>query len=130
MDTLTERIRAAREQAGLSQTDVARALRISASAVNQWEHGFSKNIKLKHFFALANLLGQDPLWLATGKAYPQARTTVTTLPSQNPRSPTSEEKALLHYIGQMPDALRKLVLRFLRGLADIYSSRDKPDRRA
>ena len=68
MNTLTDRIRAAREEAGLSQTDVARALRISASAVNQWEHGFSKNIKLPTFFALARLLGQDPHWLATGKA--------------------------------------------------------------
>ncbi len=126
MDTLTERIRAAREQAGLTQTDVAKALRISASAVNQWEHGFSKNIKLTHFFALASLLGQDPLWLATGKSHPQART--TTPPSPNPHPTTSEERALLYYVGQMPDTMRILVLRFLRGLTNIYCSPDKPER--
>ena len=60
MNTLTDRIRAARKEAGLSQADVARALHISVSAVNQWEQGPIKNIKLRHFFALANLLGQDP----------------------------------------------------------------------
>ena len=125
MDTLTERIRAAREQAGLTQTDVAKALRISASAVNQWEHGFSKNIKLKHFFELAHLLGQDPLWLATGKSHPKART--TTPPSPNPHPTTSEERALLHYVGQMPGTMRILVLRFLRGLTNIYHSPDKPE---
>ena len=70
MNNLTDRIRAARKQAGLSQADVARALRISVSAVNQWEQGLIKNIKLRHFFALANLLGQDPQWLATGKTFP------------------------------------------------------------
>lgn len=74
MSTLTDRIRAAREKAGLSQTDVAKALGISASAVNQWEHGFSKNIKLQHFFALARLLGQDPQWLANRQGtLPSAR---------------------------------------------------------
>ena len=73
MNNLTDRIRAARKQAGLTQADVARALRISVSAVNQWEQGLIKNIKLSHFFALANLLGQDPQWLATGKTFPLTR---------------------------------------------------------
>ena len=58
MNKLTDRIRTAREEAGLSQTDVARALRISPSAANQWEQGFSKNIKLEHFFALPVCCGK------------------------------------------------------------------------
>lgn len=127
MNTLTERIRAARERAGLTQTDVAKALRISASAVNQWEHGFSKNIKLTHFFALASLLEEDPQWLATGKTHPRARMTATPPPVPNPRPPTGEERALLLYVRQMPDTLRKLVIQFLRKLTEIYGSRDKPD---
>ena len=80
MNTLTDRIQAARVEAGLSQTDVAKALRISASAVNQWEQGFTKNIKLEHFFALAKLLGQDPRWLATGKAPSRMREIAATPP--------------------------------------------------
>ncbi len=125
MHTLTDRIRAAREEAGLSQTDVAKALRISASAVNQWEQGFTKNIKLEHFFALAKLLGQDPRWLATGKA-PSRMREIAAMPSvPNFPAPTGDERALLHYVRHMPDTLRKLVLRLLRELSNIYVSPDK-----
>ena len=92
MNTLTDRIRTAREEAGLSQTDVARALRISASAVNQWEHGFSKNIKLPTFFALARLLGQDPHWLATGKALSGMRGSAAMPPAPDFPTPTGEDE--------------------------------------
>ncbi len=125
MNTLTERIRAARVEAGLSQTDVAKALRISASAVNQWEQGFTKNIKLTHFFALAKLLGHDPRWLATGKAPSRLRGTAATTPAPDFPAPTSEERALLHYVRHMPNTLQKLVLRLLRELSNIYDSPGK-----
>ena len=126
--SLTERIRTAREQAGLSQADVAKALRISASAVNQWEQGLSKNIKLRHFFALASLLGQDPRWLATGTVSPYVRHTQATPPKLDDPPLTSEEKALLHQVCQMPSRLRKVLLRFLRGLNDAWVTPDKPGR--
>ncbi len=125
MNTLTERIRAARVEAGLSQTDVAKALRISASAVNQWEQGFTKNIKLTHFFALAKLLGQDPRWLATGKAPSRMREIAATPPAPDFPAPTRDELALLHYVRHMPNTLRRLVLRLLRELSNIYVSSDK-----
>ena len=125
MNTLTDRIRAAREEAGLSQTDVARALRISASAVNQWEHGFSKNIKLLNFFALARLLGQDPHWLATGKALSGVRGIAAMPPAPDFPAPTGEERALLHYVRQLPTTLRSVLLRFVRRLCDVYVSFDK-----
>ncbi len=125
MNTLTDRIRAARVEAGLSQTDVAKALRISASAVNQWEHGFTKNIKLDHFFALAKLLGQDPRWLATGKAPSRMREIAAMPPAPNLPAPTGDERALLHCVRQMPNTLRRLVLRLLKELSNIYVSPDK-----
>ena len=56
VNTLANRIRESREKAGLSQAEVAKSLNVSASAVNQWEQGLSKNIKLEHFFDLAALL--------------------------------------------------------------------------
>ena len=129
MNTLTDRIRTAREQAGLSQAEVAKALHISASAVNQWEQGFSKNIKLEHFFALASLLRQDPQWLATGTVFPYVRHKQETPPKLDDPLLTREEKALLHYVRQMPNPLRKVVLKFLRGLGDIYVSPHKSGRR-
>ncbi len=128
MDTLTERIRAAREKAGLTQTDVAKALRISPSAVNQWEQGFTKNIKLEHFFPLARLLEQDPQWLATGRPLPRAREASAKPSAADAPSPTSEERALLHYVRQMPAVLRKGVLRFVKMLTNVYTAHDPPGR--
>lgn len=125
MNTLTNRIRDARKQAGLSQTDIAKALRISPAAVNHWEQGFSKNIRLEHFFALASLLKQDPQWLATGKVLPRARKTTAMPPKPGDSPLTREERALLHHVRQMPNSLRKLLLRFARGLSNICDSNDK-----
>ena len=125
MNKLTDRIRAAREEAGLSQADVAKALRLSRSAVNQWEQGLSKNIRLSHFFALARLLRQDPQWLATGQVFPRTREPVVMSPTPDYPSLTSEEKALLHQVRRLPDTLRKTLLKFLRALGDASVSSDK-----
>lgn len=121
MNNLTDRIRAARKQAGLSQADVARALRISVSAVNQWEQGLIKNIKLRHFFALANLLDQDPQWLGTGKTFPQTRKQAMTSPSSHDPALTNEEKLLLHQIRRLDQTPRKMLIKFLRALDDTNS---------
>lgn len=129
MNKLADRIRTAREEAGLSQADVAKALRISASAVNQWEQGFCKNIKLEHFFALASLLRQNPQWLATGMVLPYLNRTQTRLPKLDDPPLTRQEKALLHQIRQMPDRPQKGLLKFLRALSDTYVSPDNLDRR-
>ncbi len=122
MNTLAERIGTARKKAGLSQADVAKALRVSPSAVNQWEQGLSKNIKLEHFFALADLLQQDPHWLATGTVFPQRRTRATP-PTNQPDPPLKrEEKALLHNFRLLPETLRKHLLKFTRGLSGVSVS--------
>ncbi len=128
MNKLAERIRVAREEAGLSQADVAKSLCLSRSAVNQWEQGLSKNIRLSHFFALARLLGQDPKWLATGQVFPRAREPVVMSPTPDYPSLTSEEKALLHQIRRLPGTLRKGLLKFLRALDDVAVSPDHPTR--
>ena len=128
MNILADRIRTSREQAGLSQAEVAKSLRVSASAVNQWEQGLSKNIKLEHFFALASLLRQDPQWLATSTASPYVRYTQAMPPKLDDPPLTREEKALLHHVRQLPDTLRKVLLKFLKGLNDVSVSPDKPGR--
>ena len=120
MSMLTERIRSSREQAGLSQAEVAKSLRVSASAVNQWEQGLSKNIKLDHFFALARLLRQDPQWLATGTVFPYMRHEQATPPSLDEPPLTREEKALLHHFRGLPDRVRTTLLKFIKDLDDFH----------
>ena len=124
MTNLTDRIRAARKQAGLTQAEVARALRISVSAVNQWEQGLIKNIKLCHFFAFANLLGQDPQWLATGKTFSPSFKPASTSPLSNEPALTNEEKILLHQVRRLNATPRKMLIKFLRALNDTYSGSD------
>ncbi len=128
MNTLAERIRASRKKAGLSQADVAKSLRVSASAVNQWESGFSKNIKLEYFFALASLLQQDSQWLATGTVFPQLRRMQAEAPPPSAQAAVSlvgEEKALLHHFRLLPTKLRKRLLRFVKGLSDLSVFEDR-----
>lgn len=129
MNNLTDRIRAARKQAGLTQADVAKALRLSVSAVNQWEQGLIKNIKLRHFFALANLLGQDPQWLATGKTFPLTCKPALTAPLSDNPALTNEEKILLHQVRHLDTTSRKLLIKFLRALDGTYSVSERPARR-
>ncbi|MDE0404701.1 MAG: helix-turn-helix domain-containing protein [Nitrospira sp.] len=128
MNTLPDRIRTARKEVGLSQADIAKALRISASAVNQWEQGSTKNMKLAHFFALANLLEKDPRWLATGYA---PRWPGKLAQMQKPDQPplTSEERALLHQMRRIPARLRKVLMLFLKGLGDVCVPPKKSFRR-
>ena len=128
MNDLTDRIRAARKQEGLSQADVARALRISVSAVNQWEQGLIKNIKLHHFFALANLLGQDPQWLATGNTFPLEGKPAMTSQLLHDPALTNEEKLLLHQVRRLDGASRKMPIKFLRTLDDAESRSERPAR--
>ena len=128
MNTLADRIRAAREQAGLTQTEVAKALRISTSAVNQWEQGLTKNMKLRHFFALASLLDQEPRWLAIGKMHTRGRESGAKSPKPDHPVLTGEEKALLHQIRRLPAKLRKVLLKFIRGLGDLSISPDHTGR--
>src|SRR5579883_1129230 len=57
------RIKYAREQRGLSQTALAKSLRISTGAVGQWETG---RVRPSHsrIDTLASILGVTPDWLA------------------------------------------------------------------
>ena len=40
-------------------------------------------------------------------------------------TPTGEERALLHYVRQLPTTLRSVLLRFVRRLCDVHVSFDK-----
>lgn len=121
MNTLAERLQFARKQASLSQTDVAKSLHISVSAVNQWEQGLSKNIKLEYFFSLARLLEQYPQWLATGTVFPSKRR--RSAPPGGPPAVAlnAEEKALLHHFRQLPSRLRRQLTHVFRSLGGLAS---------
>ncbi len=65
MNTIGSRIRQAREELGLSQTDVAHALKITPQAVQQWEDGKTAP-RGGRLDVLATYLGKSKAWLSFG----------------------------------------------------------------
>ncbi len=55
--TLGERIRDARIAKGLSQSDLAKTLTVTPSAVSYWESGETKGLKPENLLACADALG-------------------------------------------------------------------------
>ena len=64
---LAHRIRRARKHAGLSQSEVARALRVHRSCVGHWEGVHNTTPGHTHLAELAKLLVVSYEWLATGR---------------------------------------------------------------
>lgn len=81
--TLAERITKAREEAGMSKSDLARRVGVSASAVGQWENGETKTIEGENLLKVAAACNVDPMWLATGRG------------SEHPRMVAAEEMTSL-----------------------------------
>lgn len=68
--SLSARIRFARETAGLSQSALARAIKVGASAVNHMESGRTKALRAETILALASALSVSAYWLETGHGSP------------------------------------------------------------
>lgn len=67
MSLLEDRIRQAREYAGISKAELARRCGISAAAAIQWEDGSTKSLKAESLIAICDATGVNPRWLALGK---------------------------------------------------------------
>src|SRR5687767_6256419 len=65
--TLGERIKEALDSAKLSVTDAAKKIGVGHSAIYPWLSGKTKNLKLEHLFALAELTGYSAKWIAIEK---------------------------------------------------------------
>jgi len=92
---LKDRIREARESAGLSKSEVARQLKLSRTAISAWESGGVKDIKNEHLFEFATLTAHNPQWIATGKG-PRTPGEALNYP-KSPQHPDSE----VEFIGVM-----------------------------
>lgn len=62
--TTGERIKRSREQAGLSQTELAAMIKVSKQSLYKYENDIVKNIPLSVISDLANALGVSPSYLA------------------------------------------------------------------
>jgi len=67
MKTLADRLKAALDQAGISQSELARTVGISRSAVSLWMHGSVAGIAGENLLRTAAALRVSPMWLSTGR---------------------------------------------------------------
>ena len=67
LKSVTSRIRLARKAAGLTQVELARRLKVSRSAVAQWERADGSNPASTNLGRLALALACSFEWLATGR---------------------------------------------------------------
>jgi transcriptional regulator with XRE-family HTH domain len=66
-ETITDRVRAAIDASGIKQAEIARRVGVERQTVGDWYHGRSLYIRPEHLFALADTLGIEARWLATGQ---------------------------------------------------------------
>jgi transcriptional regulator with XRE-family HTH domain len=66
--TFSKRLRESRLAADLTQLQVAEACGLTKGAVSAWEKGVTDGILAENLFCVADVLGVDPRWLATGQA--------------------------------------------------------------
>ncbi len=63
------RIKDARVSNGISKSELAKLIGVSPQAVGQMESGATKNPKPQHIFAIADVTGFEPRWIATGEGH-------------------------------------------------------------
>lgn len=109
---IADRIREAREQAGVSQTELARLLGVTRSACSQWESPQGTAPRRERLEQLATLLGVSFEWLATGRGSEQALAEVQVT---SPDLPPDQQELLALY-RRLPPRLRLAVLNLARDL--------------
>jgi transcriptional regulator with XRE-family HTH domain len=65
--TAHERISYAIKQSSFRKIDIARELKVSATAITMWCNGETKSLHQENLFAFADLIGVSARWIATGQ---------------------------------------------------------------
>ncbi|WP_371282958.1 helix-turn-helix domain-containing protein [Dokdonella sp.] len=70
---LSDRVRSARRKASISQTEFARRIGVSPSAVAQWEHPNGTQPSLQSVVRILEITGACPNWLLLGSSNKQGK---------------------------------------------------------
>jgi len=67
MKTWNERLRLARNTAGIKAIDLARKVGVSSASVSDWESGVVKSLEASNLLKICEALKISPIWLQFGK---------------------------------------------------------------
>ena len=116
-----DRIREAREQAGISQTELARLLGVTRSACSQWESDRGTAPRRERLEQLAALLGVSFEWLGTGRGA-GGLAELAPGPAAPADLPADQQELLLLY-RRLPARFRLAALNLIR---DLQADRGNP----
>ena len=117
MTTLGQRVGDALEEQKVSAAELARRVNLSRSAVSQIINGETKAPKPENLFAIADALGYEARWLATGKG---------------PRRKSDTDQDILDLSGLSSESksqIRKIVSTFSQPAEDPGTTTDEPSKR-
>jgi transcriptional regulator with XRE-family HTH domain len=116
--SIATRIRRARTQAGLTQTEVARRLGVQRSAVTQWERKGGTTPSVEHLAQIASETRVCFEWLATGRgpSNPEAGAFDTALMIDDFARDELESR-ILQGLRRVPDRKREAVVRVVELLS-------------
>ena len=106
---MAQRIKALRQEKGLTLEYVATVVGVGKSTVRKWETGMIANMKRDKIAALAKALGTTPAYLMGWKEDDEEK-------KDSPSEPTltEGEKALLDLFNRVPEDKQQLVLQMIR----------------
>lgn len=101
--SLSERLRAAMIESGVSQADLARACGVKPPSVNGWLSGKSKFLRGENLLKAAAALNVSDTWLATGRGAPERNASASLLPVAESATDSGYRVALLDAEAAMGD---------------------------
>lgn len=105
----SERLLVAMELAGVSQSALARAIKVNKSAINQVLSGASKGMKPPHLVLTCRHLNIRPEWLVFGEE------------PMRPIPVTNDDFLLLRMIHTLPQSYQSTIQNMVRDLSASYS---------
>lgn len=119
MKTLPERLDAALKHAKKDRPALIKATGASRQAVNKWFEGTSSNLKMTHLFAVADVLGIEARWLATGEGEMKAGKSSGCTHGDIPQRRID----LIRMYSHLPDEVRRPIRALIETLAWMHHPR-------
>lgn len=113
--SIATRIRKSRRDAGLSQSQLAKLMKVTRSACSQWEQPDGTAPRGSRLQRLATLLGVTVEWLATGEGDASGARTAEA-PAGYRKALTDDERALLDGYAALDRDGREALLTLVRRL--------------
>lgn len=121
--TIGEKIKRLRQEKGMTQEELGKAIGVQKAAINKYELGIVVNLKKEKISQLAKALDVNPVWLMdddeTWPPMPSTKTLIARAIEEdraNGQLHTAEARILAKGVDKMPQAQREAIMNLMIGL--------------